>query len=123
MPHVIVHFEIPADDMARAKRFYGELFGWVFQDRQALPAEGPEYALIETGGHPNGGLMKRVVPGQGIIDYFGVENLDASARKAQELGARLLVAETAVPSIGWWAVLEDTEGNGLAFFQDDPKAA
>lgn len=32
MAHGIVHFEIPADDIARAKRFYGDLFGWTFQD-------------------------------------------------------------------------------------------
>ncbi len=27
MPN-IVHFEIPADDVERARKFYGELFGW-----------------------------------------------------------------------------------------------
>ncbi len=24
----VVHFEIPADDLERAKKFYGSIFGW-----------------------------------------------------------------------------------------------
>lgn len=63
----VVHFEIPADDMERAKKFYSENFGW------KLTQLGPEmgsYVLVQTGptdekGMPqdrafiNGGLMKR----------------------------------------------------------------
>ena len=123
MPHVIVHFEIPADDVERAKRFYGNLFGWTFQNRKPLPGEGAEYALIETGGRPNGGLMQRMEPGWGVINYFGVEHLDAYATKAQALGGVVLLPKTPLPGVGWWAVLRDTEGNVFAFFQDDPAAA
>ena len=56
MAHSIVHFEIPADDVARARRFYGELFGWTFQEMG-------EYTLVQCGGEPGGGMMKRVMPG------------------------------------------------------------
>ena len=28
----LVHFEIHVNDMERAKKFYGEVFGWSFQD-------------------------------------------------------------------------------------------
>ena len=28
----VVHFEIPADDLERAKSFYGSIFGWDLQD-------------------------------------------------------------------------------------------
>ena len=51
MPHPIVHFEVPADDVARAKGFYGQLFGWDIQ-----PLEGG-YHLIGTGEEPGGGMM------------------------------------------------------------------
>ena len=40
----IVHFDIAADDMERAKRFYSELFDWKFEK----PSGPVEYALIET---------------------------------------------------------------------------
>ena len=117
MPHVIVHFEIPADDVARAKRFYGELFGWTFQEMG-------DYTLIQCGDSgPNGGMMKRMAPGQGITNYIQVENVDEYARKAQALGAAVLVPKTPVPEMGWWTQLQDTEGNVFALWQDDPKAA
>lgn len=67
--------------------------------------------------------MQRMEPGRGVINYFGVENLDAYAKKAQALGRVVLLPKTPLPGVGWWAVLRDTEGNVFAFFQDDPAAA
>lgn len=40
----IVHFDIPADDLERAKSFYSKLFGWKFEK----PIETMEYYLIDT---------------------------------------------------------------------------
>jgi hypothetical protein len=34
----VQHFEVPADDMRRAKEFYGEVFGWTFEDAHANKA-------------------------------------------------------------------------------------
>ncbi len=116
MPHNIVHFEIPADDVARARKFYGELFGWSFQEMG-------DYTLIQCGADPGGGMMKRMAPGQGITNYIAVEDLDEYARKAQSLGATVLVPKMAVPNMGWWTQLQDTEGNVFALWQEDPKAA
>jgi hypothetical protein len=44
MPHPIWHFEIPVDDLERAKKFYQGLFGWQIVD---TGSEG--YHLIQTG--------------------------------------------------------------------------
>ncbi len=123
MAHVIIHFEIPAGDMDRARRFYGDLFGWTFRERQPLPEEGGAYALIDCGGQgPNGGLLKRTTAGQGILNYFLVENVDAYAERAKSLGAAVVADKRAVPGLGWWAVLRDTEGNAFAIWQDDTAA-
>lgn len=46
----IVHFEIPADDIDRAKKFYIDLFGWNIEKwpgSENLPG-GPEYLMITT---------------------------------------------------------------------------
>jgi predicted enzyme related to lactoylglutathione lyase len=80
----IVWFEIPADDVERAKSFYGELFGWKIE---RFP--GPmEYWHIDTGGSddtPDGGLLKRQNPGQqGITNYIGVASVDESAVKVEK---------------------------------------
>src|SRR2546428_12332066 len=59
----IVWFEIPADNVERAKKFYGELFGWKIEK---FP--GPmEYWHIDTGGAdgtPPGGVLKNQKPRQ-----------------------------------------------------------
>ena len=45
MPGQIVHFEIPADDTAKGREFWGSLFGWQFE---AYP--GPsEYHMTRIG--------------------------------------------------------------------------
>jgi predicted enzyme related to lactoylglutathione lyase len=41
----VVHFEIPADDLDRAKTFYGSVFGWQLQ---TMPMAGGEYTTIVT---------------------------------------------------------------------------
>lgn len=115
MPHTVVHFEIPADDVARARKFYGDLFGWTFQEMG-------DYTLIQTGDGPGGGMMKRMAPGQGITNYIGVEHLDQYTQKAQSLGATVVVPKTPVPGMGWWTQLQDTEGNVFALWQDDSNA-
>src|SRR3954462_14740466 len=43
--HKVVHFEIPADDLDRAKNFYGSIFGWQLQ---SMPMAGGEYTVVMT---------------------------------------------------------------------------
>jgi predicted enzyme related to lactoylglutathione lyase len=92
----IVWFEIPADDVERAKSFYGALFGWKIEK---FP--GPmEYWHIDTGGSddaPDGGLLKRQQPQQGITNYIGVTSVDESAAKVEKLGGKICLSKTAVP--------------------------
>jgi predicted enzyme related to lactoylglutathione lyase len=117
MPHQVCHFEIPADDVARAKKFYRDLFGW-----QINEVEGG-YHLIQTGENEvGGGMMKRVVPQQQPTIYFQVESTDDYVRKIQQLGGSIIVPKTAVPTMGYFAQAMDTEGNVFALFQVDPQA-
>ena len=61
----VVHFEIPADDVARARKFYGELFGWKIEK---FSGDTPmEYWMINTGREEgqmgvDGGMLKRAGP-------------------------------------------------------------
>lgn len=129
MDHTIVHFEIPADQPERALKFYRELFGW-----EVKHMGGPmDYWLVQTvpttaEGMPtrpgvNGGLMRRMMPGQGPVNYISVENADEYARKAERLGAKVLVPKRPVPGMGWFVQLTDTEGNVFAIWQNDTGAA
>jgi len=126
MPRV-VHFEIHADDPARAVKFYEKLFGWSFQKW-----EGPmEYWMVITGpdSEPgiNGGLLKRqgTIDGQAVIAYVCtayVPSVDASVTTALENGGTLAVPKMAVPGVGWLAYCKDTEGNIFGMMQADESA-
>lgn len=117
MVHSIVHFEVPADDVERAKRFYQELFGWQFQAPQG------DYHIIDTGeGGIGGGMMKRPVPEHRITIYIGVESLDEYLAKAQSLGATVVMPKTPVPGMGYFAQFIDTEGNALAIWEETADA-
>ena len=120
MAHNIVHFEIPVDDMERAKKFYQGLFGW-----QIAPAGpgGEDYHLIETEeGALAGGMMKRVMPEQRPVLYVQVESVDGHVEKIKQAGGQVVVPKTAVPTMGWFAQAVDTEGNVFAVWQEDSQA-
>lgn len=114
----IVHFEIPADDVERAKKFYTELFGWEIQE---IPMD---YWLITTGGEGSvgGGMMKRQDPQQQIMNYLGVSSVDEYAAKVEKLGGKVVVPKSPVPGMGYFAVCLDTENNAFALWEDDENA-
>jgi uncharacterized protein len=116
----IVWFEIPADDIDRAKSFYGTLFGWKMEK---FP--GPtEYWHIDTGGREeslDGGLLKRQNL-QGITNYISVDSVDESAAKVEKLGGKICTSKTAVPQMGYFALCQDTENNLFGLWQSDTSA-
>jgi predicted enzyme related to lactoylglutathione lyase len=80
----IVWFEVPADDLDRAKKFYGSLFGWTFAK---IPAAISDYWHIDTGGKdatPDGGLMPRMYPEQSITNYVGVPSVTDGNEEGRE---------------------------------------
>jgi len=121
-PSAIVWFEIPADDLSRAKKFYNGLFGWKIN---AFPKMN-DYWHIDTGGadaSPDGGLMKRMCPEhQGITSYVSVESVDKFAARVEKLGGKICKPKTAVPEMGYFAICVDTENNVFAIWERNAKA-
>jgi len=119
----IVHFDLPADDPARAKKFYKELFGWNF----VAPPGFQDFYLIETSdleGKPalGGGMGKRGSPDQRIMNYIGVTSIEEYSKKIERLGGKVIIPKMIVPKFGFMAVCHDTEGNSFGIWQDDPEA-
>ena len=122
MKHTIVHFEIPAEDVERAKAFYTELFGWGF----TAPPGFEHYWTFETGDpeqDAGGGLMERQAPGQGIVQYFQVESVADYVTKVEALGGQVIYPKSPVPGMGWFAQFLDPEGNCFAVWESDRSAA
>jgi len=117
----LVWFEIPADNLERAKSFYSSLFGWKIEKFPGVT----DYWHIDTGGGddtPDGGLMARQHPQQPITNYINVESVSQAAAKVEKLGGRVCVPKTAVPQMGYFVVCQDTENNMFALWERSDSA-
>jgi len=120
----IVWFEIPADDLDRARTFYGKLFGWKIEPFPGMPG-GQKYMHIDTGGpdaSPDGGLMPRHFAGEPITNYIIVPSVAKAAGKVEKLGGKICKPKTAIPTMGYFVVCQDTEGNTFALWEKRDKA-
>ncbi|HZP59478.1 MAG TPA: VOC family protein [Opitutaceae bacterium] len=119
-------FEIPADNLDRAKKFYNALFGWKIMPISGM--QGPEaqtYLHIDTGGadaSPDGGLMMRKQAGEMTTQYVSVESVAESAAQVEKLGGKVCMPKTAVPGMGYFAVCQDTEKNTFGLWETDSNA-
>jgi predicted enzyme related to lactoylglutathione lyase len=130
MPDPIQHFEIYGDDPKKLAGFYQSLFGWKISE-----VPGMEYWMIHTvptddkgmpleAGSINGGMMKRPMPeARSWLNYVTVKSLDETVKKAQSMGAKVMRPKSAVPKMGWFAILTDPEMNTFAVWQEDKNAA
>jgi len=120
--HRVIHFEIPADDPARATKFYGDVFGWKFDK-----FEGPqEYWLVTTGPKDqpgiNGGIQRRPHPGAPVCNTIDVPSLDDAIRKVEEKGGKTVVPKMTIPGVGQIAYCQDPEGNTFGIIQEEASA-
>ena len=116
-------FDVPADDMGRAKKFYSSLFGWKFAKLSGAVAD---YWHIDTGGKdasPDGGLLPRMHPGHSITIYVAVPSVDKAVVKVRKLGVTVCKPKTAVLHMGYFSICEDTEHNAFALWEMNERAA
>jgi len=117
----VTHFEIYAEEPAALAEFYRQMFGWSIDK-----AQGVDYFFIETSQQPGairGGLLYRPIRApRSWVHYVHVGDIDAAVARVQQLGGSLVHPKSAVPKIGWYAVVEDPQGNIFAVFQPDPHA-
>lgn len=127
-----IHFEIHAGDVERAKAFYGDIFGWTFEDFSAFA--GMPYFGVTTGDDAepgiNGGLMQRQGPApevgssvNGAVLTMGSGDFDADAAKIIAAGGQVALPKYALPGMAWQGYFLDTEGNVFGLHQPDPEAA
>jgi hypothetical protein len=116
MPHNVAHFDIPADDVERARRFYQRVFGWRFE------AWGPpDFYLIHTGTprEPgiHGSVSKRRTPltGEGARVGFectiAVGDLAAIKDAVVRNGGTIVLDDHEIVGVGRMIRFMDTEGN------------
>ena len=128
----VVHFDIQADDIERAKAFYADVFGWEFQDYGDFV--GSAYWGIVTGPDDepgiNGGLLKRPAPtagpmtgANGFVCTVGVEDYDATHARILAAGGQVALPKLPLTGMAWQGYYVDTEGNTFGIHQPDSNAA
>lgn len=117
-PGAMVWNELDTRDLPGAERFYGAVFGWtaepIEQDGDVV------YASWKLAGRTVGGIMPMnesfpaEVPANWLV-YFGVDDLDASVRKVEELGGQVRMPRMQMPA-GAFAVVADQHGATLGLW-------
>jgi uncharacterized protein len=116
-----MYFEIQAEDVSRAAKFYGELFGWTIEKAgEDLPVE---YWRIHAE-RLAGGILRRPAPapapGQGTNAFtvsFEVDDFDDAAARVDAAGGQVAMEKFPVPGRSWQGYFLDTEGNTFGLFQ------
>lgn len=119
----VIHFEIQADDVNRAKNFYEKTFGWEVHQMMKAEEGGMDYWGLRTGpdGTPgiNGGLYKRT-PENKLYTYdctVQVADIDKAVADVKKNGGSIRGEKTEIPGVGWFVQGTDTEGNKFGIMQ------
>ncbi|MEW2353126.1 VOC family protein [Spirillospora sp. NPDC029432] len=120
-PSTMCWVELACHDLEGARRFYGEVFGWRSVERDYSP---PYYTNFKVGDWSVAGMVSLdVLRTAGFpphwIPYFWVEDCDASAARAAELGARVRIPPTDIKP-GRFAMMTDPTGARLAIVTPEP---
>lgn len=125
MDNRVVHFEIQADDVERAKKFYEAVLGWKISQIMSKEKSGMmDYWGVETGTtNPgiNGGLYQRPPKESDQHRVYDCTVAVADINKAMEAvkanGGQILREKSEIPGVGFFSRAKDTEGNLFGLMQ------
>lgn len=129
MNNRVIHFDIQADDVERAKKFYEKVFGWEIKKYDMPEGQNSmNYWMVMTGkkGTPgiDGGMYKRVDKDKfNTFDCtIAVEDIDKSIAAVKANGGKIRTEMTGhekdeMKGVGWFAGAIDTEGNRFGLMQ------
>jgi predicted enzyme related to lactoylglutathione lyase len=114
----VEHFEIPADDMARASAFYSAVFGFRYEPW------GEDAGMILTGSDDgiNGDLHRRAdVPHPTIV--ITVDAIEETVAQVEAHGGSAMGGIQMLNERDRWAYVRDSEGNAIGLFDHGPRTA
>jgi len=115
MSNPMKQFQILPKHPEETSRFYTEMFSW------RVSADNPlGYREVDTGSTDRiqGGIWPAPPQSPNFVQLFiSVNDVKAFAAKAESLGAKVLIACTALPDGGAMCVLQDPEGVPFGLWQ------
>jgi hypothetical protein len=110
--------DLSTPDAKRAADFYSGLFGWNISAAEKDPSG---YLHIKNGEHFIGGIPPSAHRQSGVpphwLIYIQVDDVDAIASKAKEMGARLHLPPMTMEGVGRMSVIADPQGAAFAIFK------
>jgi uncharacterized protein len=112
-----VWFDLMTTDLEKAKSFYSDVIGW-----QTRKWPGGDYEMWMAGEQSIGGLMALPTEARKAgtpphwMGYVATNDVDATVKKAEKLGGRVLVPAQDIPDVGRFAFLADPQGAAFAVF-------
>ena len=118
----ITHFDIYVKDVDRATEFFRAAFDW-----QIEKWDGPmEYWFVITGALEKPGINGGMAIGEPLLRggelTLEVDSFDAIVQKVKQAGGSLEREKGAIPGVGWFETVSDTEGNVFGLMEEDPEA-
>jgi len=113
----IVHVELHSADPAKSKSFYGEVFGWKFEEIPEM-----NYTMWKAPNEPAGGLMKTMEgrPPQ-VLNYILSESVENTLRDITGAGGIVIQPKMEIPGQGWWALFQEPGGTMMAIYENLPR--
>lgn len=117
----VVWNDLITEDVAAARRFYGDMFGWTFEDTTG-PA-GREYVLARSGDAYVAGMVPVRSRADGVtlsrwLPYVSVANVDAAVAEAESAGGEVAASARNV-GLGRVAAIVDPEGAVIGVARSD----
>jgi predicted enzyme related to lactoylglutathione lyase len=112
-----VWHDLMSKDVNAAKRFYGALFGWRFEDTKR--GDRP-YVLAQLGSEPVAGIVDiSSLPNAGAqwLSYMAIADVDKTVAQVRSDGGQILVEPRELPSVARVAVIADPQGAPLGLAQ------
>jgi len=109
----ICHVDFCFQDKERAKKFYGDLFGWTFTEYI------DSYFLFASADNTKlqGGFEKKVPKNGTTIVYVNVKKIEETVEKSKKLGGKQEGTICTILNVGRTATMLDSEGNLIGLYE------
>jgi predicted enzyme related to lactoylglutathione lyase len=110
-------FEIPANDLDRAKAFYEYVFGVELSLQDLGPLRMAWFPMAQDAPGAAGTLAQspEYTPSHaGTLVYFSADNIEDVLKRVEEKGGKILSPRKGIGEYGFVAHFEDCEGNRVA---------
>lgn len=113
MNPLIAHVEVPCTNLEKSNSFFLKVFGWEFKNF------GNGYMIFNNHNGIMVGLrqVESVASGNTPVFHIAVRDIDKVLNKCNDAGGKTFKAKTVIPATGWYALINDPDGNTLGLYQ------